>query len=124
MNNSSTDQAFTIEANVDAIITLLGICLLPFVLLGLMVLWGLIRTGKIFKFVGLPFTYIYCRIKFGGDFFRKPTHCNDCNLKIVNGECSGCGWVVRNSTWGRYVSSDMGFFEFTRIESRNYPPGK
>ena len=73
---------------------------------------------KIFTF---PVAMLYFRLRFGRDFFRKPSMCWDCNKAPVNGSCPGCGWRMDNSSWGRYMGgADMGMFEFASAEAKDY----
>ena len=77
-------------------------------------------ASALLKFFTFPIAFVYFRIRFGKDFFRKPEFCYDCNEDPVNGTCPKCGWVIRHSPYGRYMSgADMGMFEFASYEAKS-----
>lgn len=77
------------------------------------------------KFFTFPVAFVYFRLRFGRNFFRKPSMCGDCNKAPVNSSCPGCGWRMDNSSWGRYMGgSDMGMLEFASSEARDYTKAK
>jgi hypothetical protein len=85
---------------------------------------GLARTGEIFNFENdivlswFPsFAFVYFHLRFGRDFFRRPTMCWNCNKAPENGFCPGCGWRMDNTPWGRYMGrSDLGMLEFASVQ--------
>jgi len=77
---------------------------------------------KIFTF---PVAMVYFRLRFGREFFRKPTMCWDCNKAPVNGSCPGCGWWMVQSSWGYYMGgADMGMVEFASYEAKDRAKAK
>ena len=82
-------------------------------------------VSAFWKLITFPVAMVYFRLRFGGDFFRKPTLCWDCQQQPVNGVCPGCGWMIRSSSWGRYMGgADMGMCEFAASESEAYAKRK
>ena len=82
-------------------------------------------VSALLKFITFPVAMVYFRIRFGGDFFRKPTVCWDCQQEPVNSVCPECGGVIRSSSWGHYMGgADMGMREYAASESEVYAKRK
>lgn len=118
---------------------MLGICFSPFLLLILLIVlrlvWALVRDPASFwawslqsgplKFLTIPIAYIYFKRKFGKDFFEIPTICMDCQLELVNSQCSECGVLETRSPYGRYVGgADMFMFEFAESHEQSIERGR
>ena len=123
----------------DGFFIMLGICFSPFILLILLVLlikvWALVRDPVSFwdgslrygalKFLTIPIAYIYFKRKFGKDFFEIPIICMDCQLELVNSQCSECGVLETRSPYGRYVGgADMFMFEFAESHEQSIERGR
>ena len=118
---------------------MLGICFSPFILLILLItlrlVWDLVRdpvsvldwslrSGPL-KILTIPIAYIYFKRKFGKDFFEVPTICMDCQLELVNSQCSECGVLETRSPYGRYVGgADMFMFEFAESHEQSIEGGR
>ena len=123
----------------DGFFIMLGICFSPFILLILLIalrlVWALVRDPVSFwdgslrygalKILTIPVAYIYFKRKFGKDFFEVPTICIECQIELVNSECSECGVLETRSPYGRYVGgADMFMFEFAESHEQSIERGR
>ena len=136
-------SADTLEER-DALISqiellMLGICFSPFILLILLIVlikvWAFVRDPVswwdgslrygVLKFLTIPIAYIYFKRKFGKDFFEVPIICMDCQLELVNSQCSECGVLETRSPYGRYVGgADAFMFEFAEYHEQSIERGR